>query len=492
MEEAVIKELEKNSVIQDSGEFAKQKGFNHNVLVDTVIKSLVGKEIIQVEPVAHESWLVTKEGQDYAENGSPEFITFQSVTSSGISLEELQQRLGKLGKLGLQQCLKSGWLRLEKDSKRLYTQVDSVVDETAEKLRKLIIDQGGYGLRPEDLKELKQRKLIQVKQYKTFRIKQGPRFSLSGIQVATDLTKEMIESGEWKTASFKEYNFSASGKPSVGGYLHPLMKVREQIRYIFLGMGFEEMPTNNYVESSFWNFDALFQPQQHPARDAHDTFFLSDPSLSKTCKDRAYVERVCQVHQQGGYGSLGYRYCWSEEESRKNILRTHTTAVSTKMLYQLAKDGFVPKKYFSIDRVFRNENLDATHLAEFHQIEGLIADKNLTIGDLKGVIHCFFSQLGMSQLRFKPTYNPYTEPSMEIFAFHEGLGKWVEVGNSGVFRPEMLLPMQLAPDVTVIAWGLSLERPTMILYGIKNIRELFGHKVDIEAIQNYPLCRLGF
>lgn len=111
----------------------------------------------------------------------------------------------------------------------------------------------------------------------------------------------MIESGSWKSASFKEYNFEASGKPFIGGCLHPLMKVREQIRYIFLGMGFEEMPTNQYVESSFWNFDALFQPQQHPARDAHDTFFLLDPAFSKPCKDREYVQRVCKVHQEGKY-----------------------------------------------------------------------------------------------------------------------------------------------------------------------------------------------
>lgn len=152
------------------------------------------------------------------------------------------------------------------------------------------------------------------------------------------------------------------------------------------------------------------------------------------------------------------------------------------MLYKLANQegGFTPQKYFSIDRVFRNETLgniqdtgvlfiidicltvDATHLAEFHQIEGVIADRGLTLGDLIGVLYQFFKKLGIEKLRFKPAYNPYTEPSMEIFSYHSGLGKWVEIGNSGVFRPEMLLPMGLPEDVNVIAWGLSLERPTMI------------------------------
>ncbi len=151
---------------------------------------------------------------------------------------------------------------------------------------------------------------------------------------------------------------------------------------------------------------------------------------------------------------------------------------------------FTPVKKFSIDRVFRNETLDATHLAEFHQVEGFVADRNLSLVHLIGVMTEFFRRLGIDQLRFKPAYNPYTEPSMEVFAFHKGLKKWVEVGNSGLFRPEMLLPIGLPEDVRVIAWGLSLERPTMIRYGIDNIRTLVGPKVDLKMVYNSPICRL--
>jgi phenylalanyl-tRNA synthetase alpha chain len=186
-----------------------------------------------------------------------------------------------------------------------------------------------------------------------------------------------------------------------------------------------------------------------------------------------------------------YGYDWKESEAEKLLLRTHTTAVSSNMLYKLAQEKeFRPVKYFSIDRVFRNESVDATHLAEFHQIEGLVADRDLTLGDLIGTLHGFFKKLGISKLRFKPAYNPYTEPSMEIFSWHDGLGKWVEIGNSGMFRPEMLLPLGLPADVKVIAWGLSLERPTMIKYGIDNIRELVGHKLDLGMVYNNPICRL--
>lgn len=254
-------------------------------------------------------------------------------------------------------------------------------------------------------------------------------------------------------------------------------------------MGFEEMPTNKWVESSFWNFDSLFQPQSHPARDAHDTFFIKEP-LSTNSVPEDYYETVRNTHENGGFGSVGYGCNFKRGEAMKNLLRTHTTAISAQMLYKLGQEPvFTPKKYFSIDRVFRNEAMDATHLCEFHQVEGMVVDRNLTLGNLIGTIRTFFEKIGITQLRFKPAYNPYTEPSMEIFGYHPDLKKWTEIGNSGMFRPEMLRPMGLPEDVRVIAWGLSLERPTMIKYRIENIRDLFGHKADLEKQRTAPIAR---
>ena len=169
---------------------------------------------------------------------------------------------------------------------------------------------------------------------------------------------DMLRDGSWKTADFKAYNYNAVGAPVGGGYFQPLLKVRAEFRKILMGMGFEEMPTSKWVESSFWNFDALFQPQSHPARDAHDTFFVKEPA--STLKWPAdYYERVKTMHVSGGSGSIGHRCPFDENEARKQILRTHTTAVSARMLYQLAnrEGGFKPAKYFSIDRVFRNETM---------------------------------------------------------------------------------------------------------------------------------------
>lgn len=203
------------------------------------------------------------------------------------------------------------------------------------------------------------------------------------------------------------YNYCALGKEPDSGYLHPLLLVRAEFRKILLEMGFNEMPTNQFVESSFWNFDALFQPQSHPARDAQDTFFISDPASTLTVPED-YLQDVAKIHSEGGYGSFGYGYKWNREEAMKNILRTHTTAVSTKMLYKAAKDpeGFKPIKYFSIDRVFRNETMDATHLAEFHQVELFVADRNLNLGHLIGMINDFFAKIGIHDIRFKPAFNP--------------------------------------------------------------------------------------
>lgn len=206
----------------------------------------------------------------------------------------------------------------------------------------------------------------------------------------------------------------ALGSDQHSGALHPLMKVRHEFRDIFFQMGFEEMPTNQFCESGFWNFDALFVPQQHPARDLQDTFYLSDPLFAdkpraESPEDKAdyetYWNNVKEVHQEGKYGSIGYRYPWAEEESLRLVLRTHTTSISTAMLYKLAQkkgpDGRVPPaRLFSIDRVFRNETLDATHLAEFHQVEGVIAD-------CKSHAHASFH--GPSLVRFERLTSRFTD-----------------------------------------------------------------------------------
>ncbi|XP_021286842.1 phenylalanine--tRNA ligase alpha subunit, cytoplasmic isoform X1 [Herrania umbratica] len=490
-EDAILGYLATHEEIPDSGQFASQHGLQHNDVVN-VIKSLHGFRYIDAQDIKRESWVLTDEGKKYAAEGSPEVQLFLAIPPEGsISKDELQKKLDpSVFKIGCSQAGKNKWVDMGKQVSRKVQHVEDKVKDLLIRIQDGQLNLLLQVIGKDDINSLKARKLIVAQTWKGYSVRKGPNYAPRRKKVATDLTRENLQRGDWKELEFKEYNFNAKGPPAEAGHLHPLLKVKQQLKNIFLQMGFEEMPTNNFVESSFWNFDALFQPQQHPARDSHDTFFMEAPSTTRELPED-YVQLVKRVHESGGYGSRGYMYDWKREEANKNLLRTHTTAVSTRMLYALAKQPFAPKRYFSIDRVFRNESVDRTHLAEFHQIEGLVCDRGLTLGDLIGVLNDFFSRLGMSKLRFKPAYNPYTEPSMEIFSYHEGLKKWVEIGNSGMFRPEMLLPMGFPEDVRVIAWGLSLERPTMILYGVDNIRDLFGHKVDLSLIKRNPICRLG-
>jgi phenylalanyl-tRNA synthetase alpha chain len=381
-------------------------------------------------------------------------------------------------------------------------QAESIKDETREQLTE--IQKTKTYTDAKILTDLKKRKLVKMQKVISFKVSKGPKFALEMIKEETDLTADMLASGSWKTANFKPYNFKALGADQNAGALHPLNKVRTEFRNIFFEMGFEEMPTSRFVETGFWNFDALFVPQQHPARDLQDTFYISDPKVGDKPRadgpdDKAdyekYWKNVQEVHQEGKYGSIGYRYPWAADEAQRLVLRTHTTAISTDILHKLAQkkgpDGRPPpSRYFSIDRVFRNETVDATHLAEFHQVEGVIADYDLTLGGLMEFMTVFFGKMGITDLRFKPAYNPYTEPSLEIFSFHKGLNKLVEIGNSGMFRPEMLEAMGLPKDMKVYGWGLSLERPTMIRTKCSNIRELLGHKVDLGFIKRNEAVRL--
>ncbi|KAJ1624618.1 tRNA synthetases class 2 core domain (F) [Pavlovales sp. CCMP2436] len=489
--------LDAAGCIEDTLLVAAEVGVPHADVIG-VANSLIAKGYVAKTQLESSSTGLTEEGLSFAQAGSAEAQVYAAVPEGGIAQSELSDKLGAIARMGMSKAMQAKFIRVEKSANgaTVHRNVPEIQDTVAEQLRTL----AATGFLPAaELDALKKRKLVAVTVTKSFKLTPDAGYAEwgSGKQPASDLTPDMLSGDKWKEFTFKPVNLDAMGSDVASGHLHPLMKVRTQFRQIFLEMGFAEMETNRYVESSFWNFDALFQPQQHPARDMHDTFFIKSPARALTLPTE-YVEGVKRMHTSGGFGSTGWRYDWSEEESRKNLLRTHTTAVSSRTLYDIAqhakrsKDGFKPGKYFSIDRVFRNEALDATHLAEFHQVEGFIIARNLTLGHLLGVLQEFFGRLGMSGLKFKPTYNPYTEPSLEIHAWHEGLGRIVEVGNSGVFRPEMLRPMGFDDDVSVIAWGLSLERPTMIRYKVKNIRDLFGHKVDVGMVKSNPMCRLGY
>lgn len=438
-------------------------------------------------------YTLTSEAEEIIANGSHEVKLLKLIEQFGkLEIKDVSSHLGADGKVGQARAFKNGWIvKTPNNELKLsdaVSDITQVKDQTKDQLIKIRANDI-ESISAKDIADLKKRKLITPRKETTFKVVKGKDFSTKLDKLETDITSEMVATGSYKDLKFKDFNFNSQGIDPQSGALHPLNKVREEFRQIFFSMGFTEMPSNQYVESGFWNFDALYVPQQHPARDLQDTFYLKDPAKCDMPKDREYIANIKAVHETGKFDSIGYRYKWKEVESQKMVLRTHTTAISAAMLHTLAKDP-KPTRLFSIDRVFRNEAVDATHLAEFHQVEGVLADYNITLGNLIQFMEDFFAKMGVTGLRFKPTYNPYTEPSLEIYSWHEGLGKWVEIGNSGMFRPEMLESMGLPKDLRVLGWGLSLERPTMIKYQVQNIRELLGHKVSLDFIESNPAARL--
>ena len=485
-------------IIKEKGEItsdilAKEMKKDHQQIVG-LIKGLESKEVVELQKKESKVITLTEGGKDCLEKGSPDIQILKELKQNGAQTKKnLMTKFSKsvMG-FGFNLAMKSKSISYDKKSDNVTLNLTELPqkDEVQEKIIEMSKEPNPEKYDNKLIQDyIKIYKFIKVSVLNTFLIKKGKNFDFGLVKLETELTADLLKENKWESAKFSKYNYSALGKEVPNGALHRLLCVRSQIREIFLEQGFEEMPTNNFVESSFWNFDALFQPQQHPSREAHDTFFLSYPSRANSEKFHPeYFQKVKDIHENGGFGSIGWKYKWSADEAEKNILRTHTTAVSSRMLYKLAQDykktgKFTPKKYFSIDRVFRNESLDNTHLAEFHQIEGFIADYDLGLAHLLGTVEQYFKRLGLDKLRFKPAYNPYTEPSMEIFALHPVSKKWIEIGNSGVFRPEMLLPMGLPSNVNVIAWGFSLERPAMIHYHLSNIRDLFGHEVNIKHTQ---------
>ncbi len=290
------------------------------------------------------------------------------------------------------------------------------------------------------------------------------------------LTREQILSGAWKTANLRRYDVSKIPKKVYPGKIHPYQRIIQEMREILLDMGFEEL-YGDIVQQSFWNFDALFQPQDHPAREMQDTFYLNE-----TLPLPPGYERVKAMHLSGGEtSSTGWGGIWREEKAEQCVLRTHTTCLSIRHLVQ---NRTPPIKAFAVGRVYRRETIDTTHLAEFEQLEGIVMDEGVTFGNLLGILREFYHRMGFEGVRFKPSYYPYTEPSLDAEVFVEGIG-WIEMGGAGIFREEVTAPAGI--NYPVLAWGLGVSRIAMLRLGLKDLRLL--HKSDVEFLRETPALR---
>ena len=297
----------------------------------------------------------------------------------------------------------------------------------------------------------------------------------------TELTQTMLTTGKWRDVSFKTYDVNLPSASLYPGKIHPLQRIVDETRRCFFEMGFTEV-VSPHVESSFWDFDALFQPQDHPAREMQDTFYVRRPKESDL-PDVQMVEAVKATHENGGEtGSLGWRYMWDEAKARRNVLRTHLTAATIR---HVARSPQPPQKVFHIGRVFRREKITFKHGAEFIQVDGIIIDNDATFATLLGTLEKFYRKMGFEEIKFRPAFFPYTEPSVEVFVRMEQRGEWIELGGAGVFRPEVTVPFGC--PCPVLAWGLGLERLTMMRIGINDLRELYLS--NLEWLKGVQLCR---
>ena len=296
-------------------------------------------------------------------------------------------------------------------------------------------------------------------------------------ELIEEITEDIIKNKEWKDKEFRHYELEIDTNISSVGRRHPMMEANNILRDVFIEMGFKEME-GPMVESAFWNMDVMWIPQDHPARDEQDTFYLE----GETSLDKEFVKKIKEIHERGIKRTHTEKEGWSEKIASKKLLRTHSTATTFRMLAKLNKNGKIQNgKYFYIANNFRNEKVDATHLAEFYQAEGFIIGDNLSLADLMGFIKEYYGKLGITQIRFKPTYNPYTEPSMEAHYYDPKMKKWYALINSGIFRRETLEPLGI--NKTIIAWGIGASRIATLLTGKSSMKEITGATCDLNWLK---------
>jgi len=492
-EKKLLKELEANTEATP-GEIAENSGMDIKSVM-SASGSLASKDIIEVNKNVQETYFLTDDGIRYANEGLPERKILDVLATKGsIGMKDLVSETNIDKK---EKGIAIGWLR-RKNWAQIDNGVVNITDTGKDFASKVGVDEtvlaylkanaGGVKSFSDDLidgfKKLKGRKnILDIKKETSHSFKILPNGNVilkQGFELkkqATQLTHEHLKEGEWKSLEYRPYDINAESPAIFAGKKHPLRVIIDEIREIFLNMGFSE-DNGEYVESAFWNFDSLFQPQDHAAREMQDTFYLKNP-LTCDLPDDDLVKLTAETHENGGMtGSIGWKYDWSEDIARQSVLRTHTTGISTKHLFEHEP----PIKMFSVGRVFRRETFDYKHLPEFHQVEGLVCDEKISYQNLLGTLKEFYKKLGF-EVRFRPAYFPYTYLSTETEIYLEEKEIWIELGGAGMFRPEVLNPLGI--NQPALAFGLGIERLAMIRYDVEDIRMLY--KSDIKWLRELPI-----
>jgi len=458
------------------------------------IEWLKAKELIQSVEKEVTSFSLGVEGQSAAKLGLPERRLVNLVRNSGglISLAQAAKTLGGEFAIALGRSKKNDWVKVDGDRLSITSKAEEKEPE------ELIIERlaGAQRIFQEDLtkneiallNELRKRResfvqLIQSKSVAVALTSKGRSFAISVNPDEIDaITPNLLQSGGWKNKPLRALDVTSPSPKLYGGRRHPMRMFMDEVRETFVSLGFEEI-FGPMSQSALWNFDALFIPQEHSAREMQDTFYLSGLRANlEGFKDQ--IKAIKSAHENGAStGSMGWQYRWREEEAARVVLRTHTTAVT---ISYLAKNKPEDARVFSVGRVFRNEKSNYKHNPEFFQIEGVMAGEKLNLRNLIYVLSKFYSKLGFNEIKFWPTYFPYTEPSLQTMAYIKETKRWMELGGMGVFRPEVTNPLGIKNSV--LAWGLSLDRLVMLRYGASDIRQLFG--ANLEWLRNLQVTKV--
>jgi len=455
---------------------------------------LLTKEIVKVVDESVEALVsLTPTGSAYAKEKIPLLRMVEEIKSKGqVPIRELQQRkdmepeekssaIGALKASGAVVIVSGGKLELT-DQSRL-VEFESL-QRVIEQLSKMEIAIAVATLPKEDQAAIEAHHRKRGKAKGIFRVDErvhrvyaptknfGPIYkkmmATGSVEEIGGLTPEMLKEGSWREKTFRKYNIQLLPPRITGGRKHPYKRFLDQVKLKFVSMGFTEM-RGPLVESEFWDMDALYMPQFHPAREIHDVYFVKGDLKDQTIPKET-IDRVAATHQNGGKsGSRGWRYPFDAERTRRLILRSQGTSVSARTL---GKGPNIPGKYFSIARCFRYDQVDATHAPDFFQVEGIVLGSEIHFRTLLGLLTLFAREVARAEeIKFLPAYFPFTEPSVEMHVRHPTLG-WMELGGAGLFRPEVTEP--LGVDVPVIAWGLGLDRMAMVALEISDIRDLFS------------------
>lgn len=474
IERKIIKALVNGKLTLDV--LTQQTGLN----VDQVrrgIEWLRSKNIINYKETVRRFIILKNEGQKAAEVGRPEVRLAASTPTSATYISDAQKKADLTAEelsTAIPIARSKGWITFDTtDKSKIMKLSDPPLQSPEDQLLQKITKTPMGKIATDSLNEEE----IQV--YQELRAKHAIYFELpekeEKIPVIELSPHGLIILKDVETVSERAIDVTAPAPVIYAGRKHPLQDVVDEVREVFVGLGFQEVE-GPMVQNSFWNFDALFTPQDHPAREMQDTFYIASLQAGNVA-DKKTVNNVSGIHKKG------WGYKWNINDARKLVLRTHTTPVTIRYLADNKPDE---DRVFSVGRVFRNEKLTYKHLAEFYQVEGIVVGRNVTLRDLMGLQTEFYSKMGLKKVKFWPSFFPYTEPSLQSMVYHERLGKWVELFGMGIFRPEVTIPIGVKNPV--LAWGGGLERIAMLRYELDDVRELYNNKLS--WLRSVPKCQL--